>query len=47
MAILIVLIWQVVVRKRKKEENKNSRIEEDVMDAASKYIESIMSNNSR
>lgn len=31
----------------KKEENKNSRIEEDVMDAASKYIESIMSNNSR
>ena len=33
--------------KDKKEENKNSRIEEDVMDAASKYIESIMSNNSR
>ena len=32
---------------REKEENKNSRIEEDVMDAASKYIESIMSNNSR
>jgi len=31
----------------KKEESKNSRIEEDVMDAASKYIESIMSNNSR
>ena len=29
----------------KKEESKNSRIEEDVMDAASKYIESIMSNN--
>lgn len=33
--------------KDKKEGNKNSRIEEDVMDAASKYIESIMSNNSR
>lgn len=33
--------------KDKKEENKNSRIEEDVMDAAGKYIESIMSNNSR
>ena len=33
--------------KDKKEENKNSRIEEDVMDATSKYIESIMSNNSR
>lgn len=29
----------------KKEEHKSSRIEEDVLDAANKYIESIMSNN--
>ena len=53
---MMISLWQMFIHFRifsdiedrdKKEKSKNSRIEEDVMDAASKYIESIMSNNSR